>query len=128
MTNSLFKKRTFLSVLLVLLAFAGMAQTTFTVGDLNYRVNDDNVSVTVTGHVNGYDATGPLVIPESVSYEGLDYAVTVIGNTAFMYCFYLTSLTIPNSVTTIEEGAFAYSSDLPSQMAFQYSRNHLIER
>ena len=48
---------------------------TFTVGDLNYSVNDDNVSVTVTGHVDGYNATGPLVIPESVSYEGHDYAV-----------------------------------------------------
>ena len=82
----------------------------FTVGDLNYRVNDDNVSVTVIGHVDGYNAQGALVIPESVSYEGHNYAVTVIGNTAFMYCFYLTSLTLPNSVTTIEEGAFAYCS------------------
>ena len=80
----------------------------FTVGDLNYRVNSDGVSVTVTGHVDGYNATGPLVIPESVSYDGHDYTVTVIGNVAFMYCFYLTSLTIPNTVTTIEEGAFAY--------------------
>ena len=88
----------------------GSNPTEFTVGDLNYRVNNDGVSVTVTGHVNGYDATGPLVIPESVSYEGHNYAVTVIGNTAFMYCFYLTSLTLPNSVTTIEEGAFAYCS------------------
>ena len=88
----------------------GSNPTEFTVGDLNYRVNDDGASVTVIGHVDGYNAQGALVIPESVSYEGRDYAVTVIGNTAFMYCFYLTSLTLPNSVTTIEEGAFAYCS------------------
>jgi hypothetical protein len=88
----------------------GSNPTEFTVGDLIYRVNDDNVSVTVIGHVDGYNAQGALVIPESVSYQGHDYAVTVIGNTAFMYCFYLTSLTIPNSVITIEEGAFAYCS------------------
>ena len=107
MTNSLFNKRTFLSALFVLLAFAGMAQT-FTAGDLNYQVNPDGVSVTLTGHVDGYNATGALNIPESVNHEGTDYAVTTIGNTAFMYDFYLTSLTIPNSVITIEEGAFAY--------------------
>ena len=93
----------------------------FTVGDLNYRVNDDNVSVTVLGHVDGYNAQGALVIPESVSYEGRDYAVTVIGNTAFMYCFYLTSLTIPNSVTTIEEGAFAYCSGFTGDLVIPNS-------
>lgn len=80
----------------------------FTVGDLNYRVNDDQVSVTVTGHVNGYEATGDLIIPESVYYGGHDYAVTTIGESAFLYCFYLTSLSIPNSVITIEASAFAY--------------------
>jgi hypothetical protein len=99
----------------------GSNPTEFTVGDLIYRVNDDQVSVTVTGHVNGYEATGPLVIPESVSYEGHNYAVTVIGNTAFMYCFYLTSLTIPNSVTTIEEGAFAYCSGFTGDLVIPNS-------
>lgn len=86
----------------------GMEPTVFTVGDLNYRVNDDNVSVTVIGHVNGYDATGDLIIPASVSYGGNDYAVTTIGESAFLYCFYLTNLSIPNTVTTIEASAFAY--------------------
>ena len=93
----------------------------FTVGDLIYRVNDDNVSVTVIGHVDGYNAQGALNIPESVSYEGHNYAVTVIGNTAFMYCFYLTSLTIPNSVTTIEEGAFAYCSGFTGDLVIPNS-------
>lgn len=103
-------KRAILSVLLAMFAFTAMAQTTFTVGDLNYQVNADNVSVTVTGHVNGYDAQGDLIIPASVSYGGTDYAVTVIGNSAFMYCFYLTSLSLPNSIITIDEAAFAYCS------------------
>ena len=102
-------KRTFISVVLICFALTGMAQT-FTAGDLNYSVNADGVSVTLTGHVDGYNATGPLNIPESVNYEGNDYAVTNIGNSAFLYYFYLTSLTIPNSVTTIEDGAFAYCS------------------
>ena len=93
----------------------------FTVGDLMYRMNNDNVSVTVIGHVDGYNAQGELNIPESVSYEGHDYAVTVIGNTAFMYCFYLTTLSIPNSVTTIEEGAFAYCSGFTGDLVIPNS-------
>lgn len=99
----------------------GSNPTEFTVGDLIYRVNDDNVSVTVIGHVDSYNAQGALNIPESVSYEGHDYAVTVIGNTAFMYCFYLTSLTLPNSVTTIEEGAFAYCSGFTGDLVIPNS-------
>lgn len=95
----------------------------FTVGDLIYRVNDDQASVTVIGHVDGYNAQGALVIPELVSYEGHDYAVTVIGNAAFMYCFYLTSLTIPNSVSTIEEAAFAYCSGFTDDLVIPNSVN-----
>ena len=95
----------------------------FTVGDLIYRVNDDQASVTVIGHVDGYNAQGALVIPELESYEGHDYAVTVIGNAAFMYCFYLTSLTIPNSVSTIEEAAFAYCSGFTGDLVIPNSVN-----
>ena len=103
-------KRTFVSVVLICFALTGMAQT-FTAGDLNYQVNPDGVSVTVTGHVLDYaNANGPLVIPESVNYQGTDYAVTNIGNSAFLYYFYLTSLTLPNSLITIENSAFAYCS------------------
>ena len=103
-------KRTFVSVVLICFALTGMAQT-FTAGDLNYSVNADGVSVTVTGHALDYEhANGPLVIPESVNYQGTDYAVTNIGNAAFLYYFYLTSLTLPNSLTTIENSAFAYCS------------------
>lgn len=99
----------------------GSNPTEFTVGDLIYRVNGDGASVTVIGHVDGYNAQGALVIPESVSYEGHNYVVTVIGNTAFMYCFYLTSLTLPNSVTTIEEGAFAYCSGFTGDLVIPNS-------
>ena len=109
MKNSLLK-RTFVSVVLICFALTGMAQT-FTAGDLNYSVNADGVSVTVTGHALDYEhANGPLVIPESVNYQGTDYAVTSIGNSAFLYYFYLTSLSLPNSLTTIENSAFAYCS------------------
>ena len=120
MKNFSLNKRAFLTVLLALSVMAGMAQT-FTVNDLNYQVNPDGVSVTLTGHVDGYNATGALNIPASVSYEGNDYAVTTIGNCAFLYYFYLTSLTIPNSVTTIEGGAFAYCSGFTGDLVIPNS-------
>lgn len=79
----------------------------FTVGNLNYLVNDDGVSVTVIGHVDGSEATGELNIPESVRHEGQTYAVTVIGNESFAYCSGLTgNLVIPNSIVTIDQSAF----------------------
>ncbi len=93
----------------------------FTVGDLIYRINDDQVSVTVIGHVDGYEATGDLIIPESVSYEGHNYTVTTIGETAFLYCFYLTNLSIPNTVTTIEASAFAYCQSFTGDLVIPNS-------
>ena len=95
----------------------------FTVGDLIYRVNDDQASVTVIGHVDGYNAQGALVIPESVSYEGHNYTVTTIGESAFLYCFYLTSLSIPNTVTTIEASAFAYCQSFTGDLVIPNSVN-----
>ncbi|MCQ2302024.1 MAG: leucine-rich repeat domain-containing protein [Bacteroidales bacterium] len=108
MKKALLNKTTFLFIFSILLTLSGFAQTTFTVGDLNYQVNDDGVSVTVTSSVGGQGATGELNIPESVSYEGNDYAVTAIGDNAFLYGFFTGELNIPNSITTIGDGAFAY--------------------
>ena len=106
-------KRAVLPVLFtLLLSVAGVTNAlaqSFTVGDLNYSMNDDGASVTVTGHVDGQNATGELVIPESVELYGTSYPVTVIGSYAFNNCSGLTgSLVIPNSVIYIGEYAFHY--------------------
>ena len=50
--------------------------------------------------------TGSVVIPEKVTYDGVEYSVTSIGESAFDYCTGLTSITIPNSVTSIGDNAF----------------------
>ena len=95
----------------------GMGPTEFTVGDLFYRVNDDEVSVTVIGHVDGIHATGALSIPDSVSYEGNDYVVTDIENNAFANSPGLTGdLVIPNSVTHIGESAFFQCEGLDGKL------------
>ena len=60
--NNLQLKRAVSAVLFfVLLSAVGMTKAlaqSFTMGDLNYFVNSDGVSVTVTGHVDGTAATG----------------------------------------------------------------------
>ncbi|MBP5345281.1 MAG: leucine-rich repeat protein [Bacteroidales bacterium] len=80
--------------------------TEFASGKFNYRINRDSVSVTVISHVDGYEAAGEVIIPEKVSYEGKEYAVTAVGEYAFMYNFAFTKLSIPNTVTRIGDGAF----------------------
>ncbi len=49
---------------------------------------------------------GKVEIPESISYNGSTYSVTSIGYYAFDGCTGLTSVTIPNSVTSIVFNAF----------------------
>jgi hypothetical protein len=53
---------------------------------------------------------GDIVIPESVTYGGKNYIVTSVGLSAFKFCADLTSITIPNSVTSIGDYAF-YNCD-----------------
>ena len=66
----------------------------------------------VTRNPNEY--TGTVNIPETVTYNGVTYSVTSIGETAFFDCFGLASVTIPNSVTSIGNRAFYYCSGLTS--------------
>ena len=78
----------------------------FEVDGIYYKKNADGTSVTVTYRGNSYNEysdeySGNVVIPSSVTYSGNTYSVTSIGNWAFSYCRGLTSITIPNSVTSI---------------------------
>ena len=106
------KLRQFLLCMLALL----MSITTHAYDiDLNgvyYNITDaDAKTVEVTYVENGQGNAdfyyGNLTIPRRFSKEGITYTVTAIGKNAFCYCNDLISITIPNSVTSISEGAFS---------------------
>ena len=85
----------------------------FEVNGIYYNYLDETAkTVEVTYRGYSYDSysneyTGALAIPSSVTYSGTTYSVTRIGNRAFENCTYLTSVTIPNSVTKICDYAFS---------------------
>ena len=53
-----------------------------------------------------------IIIPSTVSYDGMTFAVTTIGNNAFSQCEKLKEVVIPNSITSIGEYAFMYCYNL----------------
>ncbi len=79
------------------------------IDNIYYNLNGDDKTAEVTYNVKyeGY-IEGDLVIPEKVTYEGVEYTVTSIGESAFYSTNYVapTSVKIPGTVTTIGEYAF----------------------
>lgn len=78
----------------------------FTIDNIVYCKVSDNV-VAVCG--NKLTTDSAVKLPEKVSFQGFDFAVTSINYRAFYNCANLKSIVVPNSVKDIEEEAFKYS-------------------
>ena len=103
-------KRTIIrpALLLILLIFSASHvladKFVCTVGGISYSVNTTNKTASVVS--NYYGAySGNIIIPETIIYDNTTHSVTSIGEDAF-YKSGITSVTIPNSVTSISENAF----------------------
>ena len=83
--------------LLLLTTIAGWAQTEFTEGNFKYTVTDEVNHYVSIAKADEATFTSALVIPSSVTYEAVTYAVTSVGASGF-YETGITSITIPSSV------------------------------
>ena len=108
-------KNFLLLTLAVLLALPLMAQTGLRHDGLIFRLYSTEGGAPYA-EVIGNLLTEPtaVTIPSTVSKDGIDYNVIGIADKAFESCAYLTSVTIPNSVTKIGEGAFRLCHTLTS--------------
>lgn len=84
----------------------------FNVNGIYYNITSASqrtVEVT-SSKTYGWYYKGDIVIPETVTYDGKEYAVTAIGSGAFTYTSYndeLTSVTLPKSIVSIGSSSFS---------------------
>lgn len=94
--------------LLALLLPATAYAYNFEVDGIYYNIDGNNAIVThADDNWETPDYSGDVTIPETVTYNGTTYSVTTIGIEAFSGCSGLTSVNIPNSVTSIDGYAFS---------------------
>ena len=99
----------YLLVLLMCGSLTGVkAQKTFQVDGINYYLDGSEARVSDNRDYSG----SKIVIPNSVLYDGKNYPVTSIADSAFYSNWSLIEVTIPNSVTDIGDEAFYYCTGL----------------
>ena len=109
-------KKHLLLLFVALLPLVASAQTKVEIGGIWYKLTAETREAEVT--FKGDDPfqsmwySGSITIPATVTYDGVAYSVTSIGNYAFYGCTSLTATTIPEGVTSIGEDAFWSCSSL----------------
>ena len=108
--------------------FANSSETKVPVvaSNLQYNYDDSTKTATVVGlndsdkYAVEYDDAGnikkstaiDLVVPENTTHEGISYTVTSVGADAISNVN-MTSLSLPNTLTHIDDGAFGNSNNMP---------------
>lgn len=60
------------------------------------------------------DLSGEVVIPEHVSYNGVDYEVYTFSDYAFSYCYGIESISLPNTLLGLRQSCFEGCTGLTS--------------
>lgn len=101
-------KRNILVCLLALLLPCLAVAHDFEVDGIYYNItSEEDNTVEVTFPADKKDFYKDVVfIPEEVNYDGKEYTVTAIGESAFQYNYELLSIVMPNTIRSIKEFAF----------------------
>lgn len=105
-------KKYLILTLLLSMALTVHAQT-FQVEGITYTVEDSGAKTAAVGNNRTSTATD-VVIPSTVSHEGVTYTVTTVKDNAFANNTSLRSISLPATVTKIENQAFLRCSALTS--------------
>jgi hypothetical protein len=109
-TKKNIKMRTHIHIYIffLILSLGELTAQTFEVDGINYNVLNAT-DVEVISKTGCYD--GNVVIPSTVNYMLDTYNVTIIGYEAFKNCD-ITNITLPNSITKIDDYAFRDCRDI----------------
>lgn len=115
-------KKLLIIILLILFTPIIHAQTEFSLNGLKYKLysSDDNNYAEV---VNCDIVATSVIIPSAVSKAGTVYPVTKINTTAFSSCTMMESISIPESVSAIDNLAFINCANL---LEINYNSANLI--
>ena len=75
---------------------------------LEYELDEDSKTAIVCSC--NQEASGEIIIPKTIVRDGEIYSVTKINSFAFEECWDITSITIPDSVTKINDSTFGYTA------------------
>ena len=79
---------------------------------MNYALSTDGEVRTATVVAGDKKYVGHVAIPSAVTYAGIQYKVTAVGNDAFNGCTGLQSITFGDNVTSIGDRAFSDCTQL----------------
>ena len=103
--------KNYLIIICMLLQIVAAKAEPVEIDGLKYDLNIDEKTASVSRY-NTYD--GILVIPETVTYDEIEYTVTEIADYAFNFQPNILSVTIPKSLKKIGDRAFEECSRLTS--------------
>ena len=94
-----------LYMLLLMAAICLLSQTALaqkaTIDGVTYEFNDPATGEATVVPSNNGNYSGEVFIPATVTYNGQEYTVTVIGDNAFKLCRDLTSVSMPYTIKQI---------------------------
>ncbi len=108
----------------------------FSLDNILYYLDDETFEATVVDFETddeGKPTLAPeVVIPETVTRDGTHYTVTAIGYAAFADCGTIKEVTIPATVSSIDEVAFSGTSNLekviiPDECYFEYFGDNVFQ-